>query len=117
MSAYTQFDGVFHEVAGGYRYTASKDLEWRIGNAETGPLMTVPALYEHDVSIPFLLRGAFDRRDKRFQCAARVHDWMLDCGFDRITAAGAFNSALAAYDVPFAKRFLMTFAVALYRFQ
>ncbi|WP_294640138.1 DUF1353 domain-containing protein [uncultured Aureimonas sp.] len=111
MSAYTDFDGTFTRVPGTDRYTASKPLAWDIGKAGSGKTIEVPALYEHDVSIPGFLTWIFDRHDPRFQRAARLHDWLLDNGWSAWTSAAVFYDALKADRVPRAKRWAMAIAV------
>jgi hypothetical protein len=113
MSAYTAFDGTFTPVAGG-RYTASKDLTWDVGRLGSGVTVTVPALYEHDVSVPGWLTCGFSRTDPRFQRAARLHDWLLDAGWSAWTSAAIFYDALKADGVPRLKRWAMALAVLGY---
>jgi hypothetical protein len=115
VSGYTDYPGQFVRVAGTDRYAATLPLSWDIGKPGSGFTVTVPALYEHDVSIPALLTWAFSRHEPKFQRASRLHDWLLDLGWDRVTSAGIFNDALKADGVSASRRWLMTSAVAFYR--
>lgn len=110
MSDYTAFDGTFSPTANG-RFTASKDLTWDIGRLGSGVTITVPALYEHDVSVPGLLTPFFSRTEPKFQRAARLHDWLLDDGWSAWTSAAVFYDALKADGVPRLKRWSMAIAV------
>ena len=38
-------------------------------------------------------------------------------GYDRVSAAGAFNHGLKSEDVPYITRFVMTLAVATFKFK
>lgn len=116
MSVYTDWNGAMIRVGGSDFYVATKPLSWDVGFKGSGLTVTVPMAYRHDVSIPWILSLAFSRHDPRFQRAARLHDWLLDQGWDRVTAAGVFNDALKADGVSAARRYAMTMAVAFYRF-
>lgn len=111
MSRYTAFDGTFSRIPGTDRYTASKDLAWDVGRLGSGVSIIVPALFEHDVSVPGFLTPFFSRHDARFQRAARLHDWLLDDHWSAWTAAAVFYDALKADEVPRLKRWAMAVAV------
>lgn len=80
-------------------------------------LWVVPAGFSSDLaSIPAIARGVFDRGDGRYAKAAVLYDHMLEAGFDRLTAAAEFHSALRADGVALWRRLIMFLAVALWRF-
>lgn len=117
MSAYTDWPGEMLRVGLTDHYTATMPLPWDLGFKGSGLTVTVPAEFPHDVSVPALLRWAFDPHDRRYQRAARLHDWLLHKGWSRSEAAGVFNEALKADAVPFWRRLLMFLAVALWRYR
>lgn len=114
MSAYTAADVAFEHV-GGIRYRQRGRTSWEIGYKGSGHFEHVEDGTVFDVSIPRLLWRFFDPHDQRFFKAAALHDELLKRGFDRVTAAGAFNQALKADGVSAARRLAMTAAVAFYR--
>lgn len=117
MSRYTTLEtaGLF-VPAGGIQFRTTAPIAWEVGKVGSGWLFTVPAGTMFDVSIPRVFWPILDPRDPRFLKAAALHDEMLRQGFDRLTAASAFNAAMAADGVGRGTRFAMTLAVAFYRF-
>jgi hypothetical protein len=99
------------------KYRLLKPLVWDIGFKGNPNKETVPTGYEFDVSIPWILSWLFNRHNPRYFKAAALHDYMLDIGYDKVSAAGAFNHGLKSTQVPYITRFIMTLAVAVYRFK
>lgn len=92
-------------------------LPWEIGYKGSGLRIEIPAGFKSDLaSIPVWARSVFDRGDSRYAKAAMLHDYMLKLGFDRITAAAEFHSALRASRVKAWRRLIMFLVVALWRF-
>lgn len=114
MSAYTEASVAFEPVDG-IRYRTTAPIEWEVGKKGSGWWFIIAAGTVFDVSIPRALRRFFDPHDPRYLKAGALHDELLIAGIDRITAAGAFNEALKADGVSAARRFVMTAAVAFYR--
>lgn len=116
MSAYTEAVVVFERLPC-IQYRQHGATWWEIGRKGSGFWFEVRDGTLFDVSIPAgPLRLVFDPHDPRYLKAAALHDEILRAGFDRITAAGAFNAALAADGVSRWRRLAMTLAVAFYRF-
>jgi hypothetical protein len=115
MSAYTSHLGVVH--VDGIRYCLTAALPWEIGCKGSGLTVTVPKGFIFDVSIPLPLWWLFDPNDRRTFKAAALHDWLLQDGWSRVTAAAEFNNALTADRVPFWRRLTMFLAVALWKYR
>ncbi|WP_061930097.1 DUF1353 domain-containing protein [Aureimonas sp. AU22] len=115
MGAYTDAPVIFERL-GGIQYRQHGATHWEIGRKGSNYWFEVDDGTLFDVSIPAgPLRLIFDPHDPRYLKAAALHDELLRQGFDRVTAAGAFNQALNADGVSAARRFVMTAAVAFFR--
>lgn len=114
MGAYTDAPIVFERLDG-IRYRQHGRTSWELGHKGSGHWEHVENGTVFDVSIPWALRWIFDPHDPRYLKAAALHDELLRRGFDRVTAAGAFNEALKADGVSAVRRFAMTAATAFYR--
>jgi hypothetical protein len=116
MSLYTRHLAI--SPGPGSLWTLTNVLTWEIGFKGSGLVWTVPAGFASDLaSIPLLARLVFDRGDSRYAKAAILHDHMLDAGFDRLTAAAEFHSALRADGVKRWRRLVMFLAVALWKYR
>lgn len=115
MSAFTDSLAVTPRADG--PWVLLSPLRWEIGAKGSGMMWVVPAGYSCDMAtIPALARAIFDPSDGRFAKAAVLHDHMLESGFDRLTAAAEFHSALRADGVARWRRLVMFLAVALWRY-
>lgn len=99
------------------KYILLESITWDIGFKGNSNKENVPVGYVFDVSIPFIMRWLFDRHNPRYFKAAAIHDYLIDIGYDRVSAAGAFNHGLKAAKVPYITRFVMTLAVAIFKFK
>lgn len=117
MSGYTRLSSWYTPEPRVGKYQTSKLVHWEIGRPGSGAWLTVSEKYTFDVSIPALFTFAFDSHEPRFMKAACLHDWMLDQGWDRTTAAGVFNDALRADGVSRVKRMAMFTAVAWFKWK
>jgi Protein of unknown function (DUF1353) len=110
MSHYTDASGWFAPHPGGFISEAA--LPWELGRRGSGLWVTVPAGFVFDMSIPRALHWAFDPRDGRYMKAAALHDYALQArGFDRVSSAALFSSALAADRVPAWQNLFFTLSV------
>jgi hypothetical protein len=116
MSSYTDLAD-WYEPAGGILFRVVRPVEWEIGRKGSGLWVIVPLNYVFDVSIPALLRWAFDPRDPRYLKAAALHDWALEQGWDGVSSAALFSDALKADGVGFFRRLAMVLAVVVYKFR
>lgn len=98
------------------KYSLLEPIIWDIGFKGNINKEIVPEGFQFDVSIPFLLRWLFDRHNPRYFKASALHDYLLTIGYDRVSAAGAFNHGLKAENIPYLTRFVMTTAVAIFKF-
>lgn len=115
MSAYTISLAASPRSNG--EWTLIAPLTWELGFLGSGLRVEVPAGFRSDLaSIPVWARSIFDRGDSRYAKAAILHDYMLKKGFDRLTAAAEFHSALRASRVKKWKRLTMFLVVALWQF-
>ena len=95
MSDYTALTDWWTPLPKG-RFRVIRPVRWEVGREESGLRVTVPIGYVFDVSVPVWARWLFDPSDPRYLKAACLHDWLLDDGWYRITAAGVFGAALRA---------------------
>lgn len=116
MSRYTE-PGPWAEHVEGIEYRVRLPLVWEIGIKGSKLFFTVPAGAPFDVSVPRPLRWAFDPHDPRFLKAAALHDEMLRCGWNRVTAGAVFNEALRADRVGSGCRFVMWLAVSVFKWK
>ncbi|MEL7182911.1 MAG: DUF1353 domain-containing protein [Pseudomonadota bacterium] len=116
MSRYTDLTE-WHRPGDDGKFVLTKDILWEVGREGSGLLVTVPTGYVFDVSIPWYLRWALDPADPRFRKASAMHDWVLDDGWDRVSAGAAFSDGLRADGVGRLQRLLMVLAVVAFRFR
>lgn len=107
----------YKQISNTAKYVLLEPITWDIGFKSNPNKEIVPEGYVFDVSIPFALRWLFNRHNPRYFKAAAIHDYLLDIGYDRVSAAGAFNHGLKSENVPYITRFVMTLAVALFKFK
>jgi len=115
MSAYT--DALPVVELGGGDYLTDADLRWDIGREGSDLTYIVRAGFQFDVSVPGLLRWAFNPNDRRFLKAAALHDHMLMDVWSQVESAAVFHEALKADKVGATKRLAMFLAVALWRYR
>lgn len=108
---------MFERIPNTSRYKVTREIIWDIGFKGNQNKEIVPIGFTFDVSIPFGLRWVFNRHNVRYFKASALHDYLLMIGYDRVSAAGAFNHGLKSNDVPYATRLVMTLAVALFKFK
>ena len=104
MSEFTHFNAYEHVV--GIKYRLTEDLVWRVGHSNGEPFV-VPQGKVFDVSVPRYLRWAVDPHDPRFLPPSAVHDYMLEQGWYKASAAAEFYNALMAKGVTPFERFCM----------
>ena len=107
----------YKRIEGTHTYILEKPLVWDIGFKGNKQKEVVPVGFICDVSIPWAARWLFDRDNPRYFVAAALHDHLLNLGYDRVSAAGAFNHGLLARKVPYTTRLVMTLSVALFKFK
>jgi len=105
----------YQDTVSGKYYNLNK-VVWDIGFKGNPNHEVVPANTPFDVTIPWFLGWVWDRDNPQYFLAALLHDYLLSIGYDRVTAAGAFNHGLRAEGVPFSTRLVMTLGVALFKF-
>lgn len=99
------------------RLVTLSPVEWWVGRDDSGTLITVPAGFVFDVSIPLGLTWLFDPFDRRYFRASCLHDWLLIDGWNRITAGAVFHEALTAEDISLFRRLCMWLAVSLFKYR
>lgn len=90
---------------------------WAIGREDTDLIIWVPVGFRFDVSVPRFWRWFVDPAEPKYQKAACLHDWLLEDGWDRVTAAAIFHQALQADGVGRWRRLLMFLAVVLFKWR
>ena len=116
MSLYTDLGRDWYAPLTDLRFRVVLPVRWEVGRIGSGLWVTVPAGYVFDVSIPRWARRIFDPTDTRYLKAACLHDWLLEDGWYRATAAGVFGAALRADGMGFLSRLVMVTAVVVWRF-
>lgn len=116
MSSYTDVVD-WCELQDGRRYIVTRPFSWEIGKLNSGLIVNISVGTPFDVSVPLLLRFAFNPFDVRFLKAAALHDELLRRDWNRVTAAAVFNEALSAEKVSKPKRFAMWLAVSLWKWK
>jgi len=108
---------VYTQIGTSSRYRLNHSIVWDIGFKGNTNKEIVPTGFEFDLSVPWWLGWLFDRHNTRYFKAAALHDYLLYIGYDRVSAAGAFNHGLKSEGVPYPTRFVMTLAVAVFKFK
>jgi hypothetical protein len=111
MSRYSTMPPDWCQPRGDGFWGVTLPLSWDIGKSGSGLTLTVPAGFAFDVSVPWWARWILPPRDQRFLKAACLHDYTLLDGWDRVSAAAVFSTALKADGVGRGKRLVMTLAV------
>ena len=115
MSLYTNKFPVIE--LGDNDFITDMPIIWEIGRKGSGLRYIVQSGFRFDVSVPKILRWAFNPNDKRFLKAAALHDHMLQSEWSRIESAAVFHEALKADQVERWKRFSMFIAVVLWKYK
>lgn len=117
MSKYTRLlDQSWYEYhAELEKYRVVKPIYWDIFYLGSGLTVHVPAGYDFDVSVPKWLCWLVNPHKVEFLKAACLHDFLLESGSDRVTAAAVFHEALKADGVSLWRRLAMWLAVSLWK--
>lgn len=90
---------------GGNRaYTVDADFDWPIGKVGSPWVLTVPAGFEFESSVPLLLRWVLSPNDPRFLKAAAIHDYLLEHGYSRPFSDAEWLDAARSVHAPRLKR-------------
>lgn len=108
---------MYEQIGNSSRYILNEPIIWDIGFKGNTNKEVVPAGFEFDLSVPWFFGWLIDRHNTKYFKAAALHDYLLEIGYDRVSAAGAFNHGLKAEHVPYITRLAMTLAVALFKFR
>lgn len=99
------------------KYITCQDLSWELGILGSGLFLTVPSGFEFDVSVPSYLTWAVSRHDKKLLKSAALHDYALELGWDRISAASVFHGALTAQKIGRWRRLFLTLSVIIWKWR
>jgi hypothetical protein len=116
MSQFTNLTNWYRPLDG-IDYATTRSLTWEIGRKGSGSFLTVPPQFAFNVSIPWYLRWWLDPHNPKFHKAAALHDFALEDGWARTSAAAAFSEALRAAGVNRWIRLAMVSAVIFYRWR
>lgn len=94
MSAATEHRG--WEPVDDYAYSPGDNVAWEIGAKGSGWVLTVPAGFVFDSSVPWFLRWLVSPHHEPWLLAAAVHDRLLSLGHDKAFAAGEWLRAVRA---------------------
>lgn len=115
MSAYTDLSEWYEPH--GEKFVTTKEVVWELGRLGSGVFVVVPVGYYFDVSVPRCLHWLLDPKTPEFLKAACLHDYLLERGWSRTSAAGPFSEALAAEGVARTTRLVMTLSVIAWRWK
>lgn len=101
----------------GDKYRVKSPLQWELARVGSGYWMTVPKDFQFDLSVPRWLTWLVDPQDPTCLKAAALHDFALQSGWERVSAAAVFNSALRAQKVNRWKRLVMVIAVVVWKWE
>ena len=107
----------YKRIEGTHDYILEEPIMWDIGFKGNDKKEVVPTGFVFNVSIPWVARWVFNRDNPRYFIASALHDHLLNIGYDRVSAAGAFNYGLLACKVPYITRLVMTLSVAFFKFR
>jgi len=97
--SFVDFDD-FHPVGIGERtYAQHTPVTWDIGRKGSGYTLELKAWRTFDISVPWFLRWLLSPHNRQVLMAARVHDELLEEGFDKAFASSEFRRALRARGV------------------
>lgn len=96
MSKFSAFDDFAPVVDGSTVYVMGSSTRWEIGRKGSGYFLELNAGRTFDISVPRVLRWLQSPHDRRVLLAARVHDELLEEGFDQAFASSEFRRALRA---------------------
>ena len=96
MVSFSQFDDFTPVAPGSRTYVQRSPTSWDVGRKNSGYVLELKAGRPFDISTPRLLRWVQSPHDRRVLMAARVHDELLEEGFDQAFAASEFRRALKA---------------------
>lgn len=111
------YDERYKRIGNTADYVTLKPIIWDIGFKGNINKETVYEGFSFDVSIPWYARWIFNRHNPKYFKAAALHDYMLKLGYDRISAAGAFNHGLKSEKVNLTTRIIMSMSVAFYKYK
>ncbi|MHC9235015.1 DUF1353 domain-containing protein [Pseudooceanicola sp. 502str34] len=97
-------------------YLTTEPLVWHVGKLDSECAVMVPWGFQFDVTIPRLWCWLFDPNAPEYLKAAALHDWLLEEGWDRLSAGAVFHNALKADGVTVWRRLIMWLAVSLYHY-
>lgn len=99
------------------RYRTTRSLLWEVGKRGSGARIIVPPEFPFDVTIFWWLRWAFDPHRPEYLKASAIHDWLLEDGWDRVTAGAVFHEVLRTQDVSLLRRLAMWLGTSLWRYR
>lgn len=96
---------------GGIDYITAKPKDWELMFKGSGYVVTVPAGFVFQSSVPRWLWPVFDPHDERYLWAACIHDWLLRLGCRPASAAAEWYDGAMAFDAPERKTKLAHFGI------
>lgn len=99
-------------AVGGIEYRSTMDFSWRVGGPRVDHVITIPAGFVFQSSVPRGLWWFMSPHDPRFLLAAFVHDWLLQQGYGRTQAAAEWHDAARKGGAPYhlARRYYVAVA-------
>lgn len=94
MSNFSTFDDFAPIAPGSLLYDMRSSCVWDIGKRGSGWSLELKPGRTFDISVPKWLRWLLSPHDRNVLMAARVHDELLEEGFDQAFASSEFRRAL-----------------------
>ena len=116
MSNFTQKSNWYKQISK-YKYITTQELSWEIGTLGSGLLLIVPKNFQFDISVPKYLQWALSPNNPKVLKAAALHDYALDLGWDRVSAAAVFHGGLTSQKINKWYRLLLTISVLVWHWK
>lgn len=110
MVKFSTFDDFDPISKGSLRYDLGSPTQWEIGRKGSGYYVALEPGRSFDISVPWFLRWLLSPHDRVVLLAAKLHDQLLEDGFDQAFASSEFRRALRARGVNGFYAWLLFFA-------
>lgn len=110
MVKFSEFDDFAPVTEGSRRYVMGSVAFWDIGRKGSGYRLELKPGRTFDISVPWWLKWLQSPHDRRVLMAARVHDELLEEGFDQAFASSEFRRACRARGVSAQYAWVLFFA-------
>ena len=110
MVKFSEFDDFSPVEDGSTRYDMGSSTLWEVGRKGSGFTVELNAGRTFDITVPRVLRWFLSPHNRRVLMAAKLHDQLLEDGFDQAFASSEFRRALRARGARGSYAWLLFFA-------